>query len=420
MDNLISQITKIIHLIADAAMKAIVYIQKLYRLAAEYSVDNVIPQIKKIRDLIVDVASKAIRKIGIWYKVTVAGLSPDIAGVLCYSVGWISGIVMLLIKKENRYIRFHALQSIITFGILTVPIIVLNLITLKNGILHLSLVILYWIIIVFSVFLWILLMYKAYQGQIYRLPLTGHITTRLFRAEDRKVLTEKEVEFSVKVEEHSATVVELTKLETGIRQDVGSLRLILSETVKSIMILCETRDPYTASHQQQVARLACAIAREMDLSEDQIEGIRVMGLIHDIGKVAVPSEILSKPGKLSGDEFGIIKTHPQVAYNILKGLKFPWPVAQATLQHHERLNGSGYPNGLSGEDIIIEARILAVSDVVEAMASHRPYRPALGIDKALDEISRNKGINYDANVVEACLKLFSEKRFELGIAEVKG
>jgi HD-GYP domain-containing protein (c-di-GMP phosphodiesterase class II) len=160
-----------------------------------------------------------------------------------------------------------------------------------------------------------------------------------------------------------------------------------------------------------VALIACKIAEEMGLSEDQIEGIRVMGFLHDIGKIVVPAEILSKPGKINEYEFHIIKAHSQVGYDILKGIELPWPVALATIQHHERLDGSGYPQGLKGDAIILEARILAVADVLEAMASHRPYRPALGLDKALDELSQKKGTVYDPEVVDACLRLFVDKGF---------
>jgi HD-GYP domain-containing protein (c-di-GMP phosphodiesterase class II) len=161
-----------------------------------------------------------------------------------------------------------------------------------------------------------------------------------------------------------------------------------------------------------VSILASAIAGEMNLPQEMIKGIRVVGAIHDIGKISVPAEILSKPGRITEAEFSIIKEHPRTGYDILKGIDFPWPVAQAVLQHHERMNGSGYPNRLSGESIIMEARVIAVSDVVEAMASHRPYRPALGIKKALEEISREKGVLYDSSVVDACLKLFDEKGFK--------
>jgi putative nucleotidyltransferase with HDIG domain len=185
----------------------------------------------------------------------------------------------------------------------------------------------------------------------------------------------------------------------------------LRETIKAMALTVEMKDPYTSGHQRRVADLACAIAREMDLPEEEIDGIRVIGTIHDIGKICVPSEILSKPGKITEAEFRIIKEHSKTGYDILKGIDFPWPVAQAVLQHHERLNGSGYPNQLSGENIIREAKVIAVSDVVEAMSSHRPYRPSLGIESALDEIAEKKGILYDSEAVDACLRLFKEKRF---------
>ncbi len=174
----------------------------------------------------------------------------------------------------------------------------------------------------------------------------------------------------------------------------------------------ESRDPYTAGHQRRVAGLATAVAEEMSLSRDRIEGIRMAGMIHDIGKISIPAGILSKPGRITEYEFGMIKSHPQVGYDILKQIEFPWPVAQMVYQHHERIDGSGYPQGISGEEILLQAKILGVADVVEAMASHRPYRPALGIEKALEEISQNKGLLYDPDVVYACLKLFKEKRFE--------
>ncbi|MBU2521461.1 MAG: HD domain-containing protein [Proteobacteria bacterium] len=172
------------------------------------------------------------------------------------------------------------------------------------------------------------------------------------------------------------------------------------------------RDPYMDSHHKRVSQLACAIAREMNLPDEQIEGIRVAGNIHDIGKISVPMEILSKPGRVNKSEFGIIKNHAQAGYDILKTIEFPWPIAQIVLQHHERMDGSGYPKGLLGKKMLIEARILGVADVVEAMASHRPYRSALGIDKALEEISINKGKLYDAEVVNACLRVFKDKKFK--------
>jgi putative nucleotidyltransferase with HDIG domain len=177
--------------------------------------------------------------------------------------------------------------------------------------------------------------------------------------------------------------------------------------------MVEVKDPYTAGHQRRVTDLARAIATEMGLKKNQIEGIRTAGVIHDIGKIIVPSEILTKPSQLTEAEFEIIKTHPKVGYDILRDKEFPWPIAQIVYQHHERMDGSGYPLGISGPEILMEARVLAVADVVEAMASHRPYRPALGLDKALEEISKGKGQLYDPEVVDACLKIFKEKRYEL-------
>ena len=202
--------------------------------------------------------------------------------------------------------------------------------------------------------------------------------------------------------------------EEELKRGFEKLQRALEGTVNVLVSAIEMRDPYTAGHQRRVTQLACAIAEEMGLPEEQIEGLRLAGLIHDIGKISVPAEILSKPGRLTDLEFGLIKAHPQVGYNVLNGsLEFPWPVAQIVLQHHERMDGSGYPQGLSGEEIILEARILAVADVVEAMASHRPYRSARGIDKALEEISQNRGVLYDPEVVDVCLKLFTEKGFKL-------
>ncbi|GAG84051.1 unnamed protein product, partial [marine sediment metagenome] len=164
--------------------------------------------------------------------------------------------------------------------------------------------------------------------------------------------------------------------------------------------IVETRDPYTAGHQLKVSELATAIAREMKLTVDRIEGIRIASLIHDIGKVSIPAEILSNPIKLNEIESSLIKDHSQIGYDILKTIDFPWPVAQIIIQHHEKLDGSGYPQGLKGNKILLEAKIIGVADVVEAMSSHRPYRPTLGIDKALEEISQNRGILYDPEVVD--------------------
>jgi putative nucleotidyltransferase with HDIG domain len=175
----------------------------------------------------------------------------------------------------------------------------------------------------------------------------------------------------------------------------------------------ETRDPYTAGHQIRSANLARTIATEMGLPHEKIEGIRVAGSIHDIGKLSIPAEILSKPTKLSEIEFSLIKEHARKGYEILKNVESPWPLAEIVYQHHERMDGSGYPRNLKGEEILIEARILTVADVVEAMASHRPYRPGLGIDAALNEIEKNRGIFYDKAVADACLRLFREKGIKL-------
>jgi HD-GYP domain-containing protein (c-di-GMP phosphodiesterase class II) len=196
-------------------------------------------------------------------------------------------------------------------------------------------------------------------------------------------------------------------------QNLEGLLKVFNGTVEAIANLYEKRDPYTAGHQRRVAQLACAIARKMGLPDEQIHGIYITCIVHDIGKIAVPGDILSKSGKLSDEEFSIVKTHPQVAYDVLRNLEFPWPVAETILQHHERLDGSGYPNGISGEDITLEARILGVADVVESMVSHRPYRPALGKKKALNEIMTNKGILYDPAVADACLKLSFNGGFNL-------
>jgi PAS domain S-box-containing protein len=208
-------------------------------------------------------------------------------------------------------------------------------------------------------------------------------------------------------------ITERKQTEKALQASYDKLDKTLDAVIRTMSLTVEMRDPYTAGHQQRVSRLACAIAEEMGLPPDKIKGIGVVGAIHDIGKICVPAEILSKPGHITEAEFSIIKEHPQTGYDILKGIDFPWPVAQSVLQHHERMNGSGYPGRLCGDSIILEARILAVADVVEAMASHRPYRPSLGIEKALAEISLQKGVLYDSAVVDACLKLFNKQGFNL-------
>jgi len=194
-------------------------------------------------------------------------------------------------------------------------------------------------------------------------------------------------------------------LEQTVADRTAKLQEVLDGVIHVVAQIVESRDPYTSGHQQRVAEIACAIAEKMGFSQDQVKGIRMAGIIHDLGKISVPAEILSKPGRLNDMEFGLIKAHPRTGYDILKGIEFPWPIAEMVYQHHERMDGSGYPRGLKGKEILPEAQILGVADVVEAMASHRPYRAALGTDAALDEISRNRGILYDSQVVDAFLKI---------------
>ena len=202
---------------------------------------------------------------------------------------------------------------------------------------------------------------------------------------------------------------------TDRKKSVERMRKSLAATVNAIAVTVERRDPYTAGHQHRVADLARSIATEIGLTSDQIEGIRMAAVIHDIGKISIPAEILSMPRKLTNTEFNLIKTHAESGYDIIKDIEFPWPVARIVLEHHERMDGSGYPNGLTGENILMESRILSVADVVEAIASHRPYRPTLGLDVALEEIAKNKGILYDPEVVHACLRLFKEKGYKLSL-----
>jgi len=202
------------------------------------------------------------------------------------------------------------------------------------------------------------------------------------------------------------------KAEEELKKSFEILQKTFEETINALVSALERRDPYTAGHQKRVTDLACAIAKEMDLSKKQIDGLRLAGLVHDVGKIQIPAEVLIKPDHLSQFEFFMVKMHPQLGYDILKPIEFPYPVAQIILQHHERMDGSGYLAGLKGEKILLEARILAVADVVEAMSSYRPYRPALGTRMALEEITKDKGILYDTEVVDACMKLFTEKKFK--------
>ncbi len=201
----------------------------------------------------------------------------------------------------------------------------------------------------------------------------------------------------------------------GLRQSQTKLRKAFAGALQAMSLIVETRDPYLAGHQRRVAKLAGAIAREMNLSEEQGDGIRLAAFVHDIGKITVPAEILNKPGRITETELELIKTYPQAGYEILKEIDFPYPVAQIVLQHMERMDGSGYPAGLSGEDILIEARVLGVADTIEAMTSNRPHREALTIEKGLEEIVQNTGVVkhlYDSGVVDACVRLFTEKGFK--------
>jgi HD-GYP domain-containing protein (c-di-GMP phosphodiesterase class II) len=208
-------------------------------------------------------------------------------------------------------------------------------------------------------------------------------------------------------------ITERKRAEEQLQQTLDSLRKSVGATIQVMVSAVEMRDPYTAGHQIRTADLARAIATEMGLPKDKIDGIRMAGSIHDIGKLSIPAEILSKPTKLTDIEFSLIKEHSHSGYEMLKDVESQWPLAQIVYQHHERMNGSGYPRNLKGDEILIEARIMAVADVVEAMASHRPYRPGLGIEPALEEIEKNKGIVYDNAVADACLRLFREKNYKI-------
>ncbi len=206
-------------------------------------------------------------------------------------------------------------------------------------------------------------------------------------------------------------VTERKKAEEQLQQSFQKMERTLEGTIQAIRAMVDTRDRYTAGHQLRVTELACAIAGAMGSSKELIQAVHVAGLLHDVGKILLPTEILTKPGRLNDIEFAMIRTHPKAGYNILKSIEFPWPIAKTVLQHHERMDGSGYPDRVRGEEILMEARILAVADVVEAMSSHRPYRPALGLDKALDEIVKNSGVLYDPLVVDVCVRVFREDAF---------
>lgn len=208
-------------------------------------------------------------------------------------------------------------------------------------------------------------------------------------------------------------VTQRKQAEEQLRLTAEQLRTLVNGSIEALARMSELRDAYTAGHQRGVASLACAIARELGLPNATVDNIRITGYLHDIGKVVVPAEILAKPGRLTDHEYALVQSHSRAGYDILKQVHFPGPIADVVLQHHERLDGSGYPDGLRGEAILQEAKILAVADVVEAMASHRPYRPARGIDAALEQISGDKGVRLDAAAVDACVRLFRERGFAL-------
>jgi HD-GYP domain-containing protein (c-di-GMP phosphodiesterase class II) len=204
----------------------------------------------------------------------------------------------------------------------------------------------------------------------------------------------------------------LCKIRSELDRSHERMRKTMGAIIQAMSMTIEKRDPYTAGHQRRVAKLCRAIATELGFSWERIQGLRMAAAIHDLGKINVPAGILNKPGPMSEHEMAIIRIHPRTAFDILKGIRFPWPIAETIYQHHERLDGSGYPRALRGDQILLEARILAVADVVESMASFRPYRPALGLEKAIEELRRQSGMLYDARVVQACIVMLSGKGFD--------
>ena len=247
--------------------------------------------------------------------------------------------------------------------------------------------------------------------------LTPEKRQLILQDKHEKELEKTRLELEKRVREATA---ELSRVNEGLRKEITYRRRAQQELKESLVkfkktldgaitalaSLAEKRDPYTAGHQLRVARLASAIAKHMGLAADRVKGIGIAASMHDIGKICVPAELLSKPGRINEHEYGIIKAHPEVGYDILKVIDFPWPLAEIALQHHERIDGTGYPRGLEGHEMLLESRIIAVADVVEAISSHRPYRAALGLESALQEIVGKRGVLYDADVVDACLALF--------------
>ena len=234
------------------------------------------------------------------------------------------------------------------------------------------------------------------------------IARELKDAEVRSKKKQAESERKAALEALHRNIIERKQEETELRHTLDSLEKAISATLQVMVSVVESNDPYTYGHQFRSANLACAIAKDMGLVQEKMDGIRMAGSIYDIGKLSIPAEILSKSTNLTKVEIAMIKEHSRSGYEMLKNVESPWPLAQIVYQHHERMNGSGYPRNLKGDEIIMEARVLAVSDVVESMAALRPYRPALGIEVALEEIKRNKGILYDSAVADTCLRLFRE------------
>jgi PAS domain S-box-containing protein/putative nucleotidyltransferase with HDIG domain len=264
---------------------------------------------------------------------------------------------------------------------------------------------------------------KAYRllNEVYvtGIPVKGS-EWETFRKDGSKIYTEVSVSLIVRTGGKPTRfrgivhdITERKRMEEEHQRFIDSLRNAFAATIQVMVSAVENRDPYTSGHQRRVTNLAGAIAKEMELPQEKIDAIRMAGVIHDIGNLSVPAEILSKPAKLTELEFSLIKEHSKRGCEMLKDVESPWPLAQIVYQHHERMDGSGYPRNLKGDDIMIEARILAVADVVESMAFHRPYRTGLGIDVALAEIEKNRGIIYDGTAVDACLRLFREKGFRL-------
>jgi len=258
---------------------------------------------------------------------------------------------------------------------------------------------------------------RGYVSNI-AMPLSGYGRTfggLSIYSPEADAFDDEDVQLLVELANDLAYGIVTLRTRAAHEQQASLLRHSLEQSIETIAATVEARDPYTAGHQRRVGELATVIAREMGLAEEQVQGIHFAAIIHDLGKIRIPAEILVKPGKLTFNEYMLIKEHPQAGYDILKNVKFPWPIADIVLQHHEKLDGSGYPQGLTAGQILLEARILTVADVVEAISSHRPYRPGLGIDTALEEIERNRGGLYDPNVVDACIRLFRELAYKLPV-----